>query len=108
MTDLERKAAENAVKVMNELGNGPINDTHLERLLNDAFIAGAEYRPPAGMPSEGCGVCGGKTALIRGRYPGRDNRRVCPTCLADRVETIREMLTPNEPKSTLAEKGVTK
>ena len=29
--------------------------------------------------------------LVRGRHPGEDKREVCPTCLADRMDTIQEM-----------------
>jgi len=39
----------------------------------------------------GCGVCGGAMALIRGRYPNQDKRLVCPTCLAERMDNIREL-----------------
>jgi hypothetical protein len=39
----------------------------------------------------GCGVCGGKMVFVRGRYPGTDNRKVCPTCLADRMDMIQEL-----------------
>ena len=39
----------------------------------------------------GCGVCGGKTAKIRGRHPGDNAREVCPTCLAERMDMINEM-----------------
>lgn len=39
----------------------------------------------------GCGVCGGRMVFVRGRYPGTDNRKVCPTCLADRMDMIREL-----------------
>ena len=39
----------------------------------------------------GCNVCGGGTVLIRGRYPKTPKRRVCPTCLQERLETIHEM-----------------
>lgn len=50
---------------------------------------------PLGTLSTGdllvCGVCGGKMVFVRGRYPGTDNRKVCPTCLADRMDMIREL-----------------
>ncbi len=39
----------------------------------------------------GCNVCGGKTVWIRGRYPKEPKRKVCPTCLQERLETIHEM-----------------
>lgn len=39
----------------------------------------------------GCGVCGGKMVMIRSRWPGSEDRRVCPTCLAERMDDIREL-----------------
>jgi hypothetical protein len=56
-----------------------------------------------------CGVCGGKMALIRGRYPHTDKRVVCPTCLCERMEQIREVADDNYGKaytdSSAFEKG---
>lgn len=43
-----------------------------------------------------CGICGGEMVEIRGRYPENHLRRdrtriVCPTCLAERMDQIREI-----------------
>jgi len=38
-----------------------------------------------------CGICGGVMVSIRGKDPGEPRRPVCPTCLAERMDTIREM-----------------
>lgn len=38
-----------------------------------------------------CQTCGSKTVMIRGRYPRDPEREVCPTCLAERMDTIREV-----------------
>lgn len=43
---------------------------------------------------ESCGVCGGKMTYVRGRFPMDDKRHVCPTCLADRMDLIREYCNP--------------
>ena len=43
----------------------------------------------------GCGVCGGKMVEIRGRHPRDDRRNVCPTCLAERMDMIRELTAPD-------------
>ena len=43
----------------------------------------------------GCPCCGGKLTEIRGKYPGDPQRKVCPTCLADRLDMIRDMSDPN-------------
>lgn len=44
---------------------------------------------------EGCAICGGKIVEIRGRYPKQENRKVCPTCLAERMDQIREVSSPD-------------
>ena len=38
-------------------------------------------------------------ALIRGRYPHTDKRYVCPTCLCERMEQIREVADDNYGKA---------
>lgn len=40
----------------------------------------------------GCGICGGKMCAIRGKHPRDPERVVCPTCLADRFDMIREFV----------------
>jgi hypothetical protein len=42
-----------------------------------------------------CGICGGAMVEIRGRYPKQENRKVCPTCLAERMDQIREVSSPD-------------
>ena len=42
-------------------------------------------------PKQRCGICGWHMVWIRGRFPHQDKRIVCPTCLAERMDTIREM-----------------
>ena len=39
----------------------------------------------------GCPVCGGKLTKIRGKYPGDPKREVCPTCLQERMDMIRDI-----------------
>ena len=39
-----------------------------------------------------CEVCGGRMVYIRGRHPGRDNRIVCPTCMAETLDDIKGRL----------------
>lgn len=43
----------------------------------------------------GCGTCGGQMVFVRGRYPETDKREVCPTCLSDRMDQIREITSPD-------------
>lgn len=39
----------------------------------------------------GCGICGEAVVEIRGRYPNTERRKVCPTCLAERMDQIRDV-----------------
>jgi len=41
--------------------------------------------------SKGCDICGGKLAIIRGRYPNDDKREVCPTCATEKLESIHDL-----------------
>jgi len=76
--------------------------------MKSIIIDGVEYEltpklPPKPLPvkletldhENMCGVCGGSMVLIRGRYPGDDKRRVCPTCIMERLESINEMSSKN-------------
>ena len=40
----------------------------------------------------GCGVCGGTMVFVRGRFAKEPEREVCPTCLAERMDQIREVV----------------
>lgn len=42
-----------------------------------------------------CGICGGAMVEIRCRYPQQEKRKVCPTCLAERMDQIREVSSPD-------------
>lgn len=42
----------------------------------------------------GCNQCCGAMVYIRPRHPGMDERLVCPTCLADRMDNIRDISSP--------------
>ena len=42
--------------------------------------------------SKGCSICGSKMVYIRGKHPGDDRRIVCPTCLAERMDIIRQVV----------------
>ena len=46
--------------------------------------------PVAGL-IQGCAICGGRMTEARGRHPGDAPRMVCPTCLADKMDMIREL-----------------
>jgi hypothetical protein len=50
---------------------------------------------PSWTEGLGCGICGGKQVLIRGRYPQTENRLVCPTCCQERLEQIRDISDRN-------------
>ena len=40
-----------------------------------------------------CGTCGSKLAEIRGKYPKEPKRKVCPTCLMEKIEYALECNT---------------
>ena len=42
-----------------------------------------------------CGICGGACVEIRPRMVKGDRRLVCPTCLADRMDLIRQTADPD-------------
>ena len=44
------------------------------------------------VEASGCDICGGRMVYIRGRYPGMDNRIVCPTCMAETLDDIKGRL----------------
>lgn len=39
-----------------------------------------------------CEKCGSKLVMIRGKYPDADNREVCPLCMADKLDTLQEII----------------
>ena len=41
-----------------------------------------------------CGVCGARMVKVRPQHPHGEVRVVCPTCLADRIDSARRMLDP--------------
>lgn len=43
---------------------------------------------------KGCHICGGVQVRIRGRTRLDSDRTVCPTCMADRLEIIRDYADP--------------
>ena len=64
----------------------------------------------AGEIPNGCAVCGGTMVYIRGRYPHTDEREVCPTCLAEHMDLIRDISQPDygqafQTEPLLAKKG---
>lgn len=53
-----------------------------------------------------CSICGGKQSYTRGRYPGEDNRLVCPTCCIERLEQIRDIADKDYGKAYIAEQAL--
>ncbi len=46
-----------------------------------------------------CGICGGDTVLIRGKYPNTSERSTCPTCTTERLEQVQEISSPGYGKT---------
>lgn len=42
-----------------------------------------------------CGICGHKTVMIRGKHPDDEMRRVCPTCLQEKMDFLIDYLKPS-------------
>lgn len=60
--------------------------------LNDVELLAGGVADESPRPAlAGCGICGGLLVEIRGRYPHTAKREVCPTCLAERMDQIREL-----------------
>jgi hypothetical protein len=49
-------------------------------------LPGRPTEPPTCIPS--CAACGGALAEIRGRYPREPRRKVCPTCVVEKLEDM--------------------
>ncbi len=54
------------------------------------------------VKKEPCCICGGKTVLIRGKYPNTPERNICPTCTTERLEQIQEISSPDYGKTSKA------
>ena len=90
--DFQRKAVNNAIWKEAFDAARTVRETALanaKKALQDASFS------QKGDPRKTCGLCGGYLSIIRGRYPKSDNRVVCPTCLADRMENINEISGKN-------------
>ena len=82
----------------------PTNEEKCEHFKDGACRIASVFNPTPSPEArvdweKSCGVCGGKMALIRGRYPHTDKRSVCPTCLCERMEQIREIADDNYGKA---------
>lgn len=85
----------------------PLPDNKPELLeLNASIKKLTEAKELAALSSSGllgCGVCGGKTVEIRGRYPGDQPRKVCPTCMADRLSDIHQQSSAGYGQASVAQ-----
>ena len=61
--------------------------------------------PKEKVMNETCDQCGGAVVMIRGKYPGFEKRKVCPTCLQERMDQISEMSDPSYGKANSELKG---
>lgn len=50
-----------------------------------------------------CDVCGSKLTEIRGRYPNEPRRKVCATCLKEKLEQIEQILSSGYGQACVAE-----
>lgn len=84
-------------KVVCELGYkffGSTSDMyygHLQKCCDLGFnIYGTKIPKPihASDWENNCPCCGGAKVEVRGRYPGDPNRKICPTCTIEKLETL--------------------
>jgi len=47
-----------------------------------------------------CEVCGGRLVTIRGRHPEEEDRKVCPTCAVEILESLYSNLTSRPKEET--------
>lgn len=73
----------------------PLYDSNVQEMHNGLLEPQNEAKMRGLSKLDGCGICGGELVLIRGRYPGSDKRKVCPTCLMERLEQIQDISSPN-------------
>lgn len=52
-------------------------------------------RGPTDKPSPSCDICGGEKAYIRGKHPDEDKRLVCPTCMAETLDDVKDRMGDN-------------
>jgi len=62
-----------------------------------------EETEPRFTVNDSCPVCGASRVWVRGRHPHDEKRKVCPTCLAERMDQIREMSDSNYGRSYQAQ-----
>ncbi len=49
--------------------------------------------------SSHCNVCGSFLVTVRGKHPGDEKRKTCPTCTLEKLEQIREISDSNYGKA---------
>jgi hypothetical protein len=69
--------------------------------VNEKVRAWVQY-VSRGRVKETCVHCGGPQMLIRGGCPGKDERIVCPTCCAERLDQIYSLAVPDYGKQYAA------
>jgi len=70
------------------------------RCEHRALFLESGYRPRTKgghILDKGCPICGSALTEIRGRYPnvGESRRKVCATCLQEKLEIIHEETSPD-------------
>lgn len=63
--------------------------------------------PSPAKEFDGCNVCGSELVLIRGKYPGLDKRKTCPTCTTERLEQIHEMSDKDYGRTSQSKQSIT-
>jgi hypothetical protein len=83
-----------------------ISHTDSEKEFSKNFLKSSFYKnqssiidPPENKPSnsiiftgEFCPVCNGDIITVRGRHINSNKRTLCPACLADRMDMIKDII----------------
>ena len=69
------------------------DDWHVSACINNK----KSLRTQKEAEIDGCPICGGAFAYIRGRFPGHDKRKVCPTCAQEKLDSINSVLSDSVP-----------
>ncbi len=77
----------------------PTIEDYLNSLSTPTTQPTEEDKPVVIENNDRCGICGGEMVYIRGRYPNTDKRKVCPTCITERLEQISDLCSPEYGKA---------
>lgn len=76
-------------------GGAPETNAETDFEKQSAYNEDAKAKFLENLAKITCIICGSLLVKIRGAYPNGPNRTVCPCCLADRMDLIRQYADEN-------------